>query len=199
MSAMQDSNLKPRTWQKDEDPSYDLVLATQDREFHVHSTFLTAHSPVFRAMLSQEFAEKHDRRVEISDFTSAQIEAFLQQLYAECPLTLQNITLLFPVAHKYMAARLVNNCLKWLDQLPETCDGAAVLECVRVVSKRLSNEETPKWSDGFIKPAAERVIQLYRHAAFPSIYAPRGERPPFPDLSDINSSTICQMMYAVSK
>lgn len=148
---------QPRNWQKDEDPSYDLVVAAKSRDFHVHSALLTAHSPVFARMLTHDFVEKRERRVEISDCTSKQIEAFLQQLYLECPLSLRNITLFFPVAHKYMVKRLMKNAVDWLKKaMSSPLPARELFDCLCAVTKYLSAEETPQWD-----PAAMGTIAHY--------------------------------------
>lgn len=146
------------------DTSYDLVLATSDAEFHVHSTILIIHSPVFRAMLTDDCVERRERRVQITDLTSAQIETFLQRVYAQrlTDFTLPEIALLFPVAHKYMVASLVQQSLAVLANYRcKDEDGPAIIECVRVVGRCLHAElMQPRWSASILDAIANYLITL---------------------------------------
>lgn len=178
-----------RTWQKEEDDSYDLVLATQDREFYVHSAFLGIHSPVFRAMLTHDCTESRERRVEISDFTSAQMEAFLQQIYSQSIITVHNIPLFFPVAHKYMASALKRNAVDWLQGTTHDFRSSAsdLFECLCAITKYMSVEETPVWSGNIRLTLARRVIQHYN--PYDSISTD--------NLPELNSSTLCQLLDTI--
>lgn len=136
-----------RTWEAREDPSYDLVLETKDRKFHVHSVFLAAHYPVFECMFKYDFAERRERRVEISDVNSSQIDAFFQQVCGQWNLSIRNIPLFFPVAHKYMATSLMRNAVHWLKDYVTGAyhhdQPSDVIECVRGVTEYLNAEDTP--------------------------------------------------------
>lgn len=141
----------------DDDPSHDLVLATKDMEFRVHSSLLRSVSPVFEVMLTHDFAEKRDGRVEIDDLSAEQVEAFLTQVYYHGPLTADTIMRLFPVAHKYLVQGLVDECVQWVHTHASEFDPT---ECVRVIDRY----QRTQWSDAVITALIER--NRHRHDNF---------------------------------
>ena len=60
----------------------DLVLVVEDEEYHVHKEILTEASPVFKVMLeSENFLEKHSRRILLPGKREADIQQLLNFLY----------------------------------------------------------------------------------------------------------------------
>jgi len=73
----------------------DFVIVLESGEaLRVHKIFLAENSPVFDAMLSQDFVETQHNQVKIDQFDEETVISFLQYIYADCVKDERTIELL---------------------------------------------------------------------------------------------------------
>jgi len=98
----------------------DMTLVCSDGgEVRVHSLIMTARSPVFSGMLGSGMIEPRSGRVEVKDFASSVVEAFVQYIYTAHIIgeEFEDIVELMKIGHKYMVKALVDDCGKKLTQM----------------------------------------------------------------------------------
>jgi len=90
-------------------------------EFKVWSPLLSAHSEVFRAMFSHDCLERNERRIEICEFPTVAVEAFLRFMYSgEIQLEPDSSEVIVDVAamaDKYAVEALQQLCLAALERV----------------------------------------------------------------------------------
>ncbi|CAL1299912.1 unnamed protein product [Larinioides sclopetarius] len=94
----------------------DVKLKTKTNTFPVHTLILSARSPVFKAMFSNDMKEKTDGCVDVSDLQDETIRRFLLFLYTDQleDLTWDAALHLFKAADKYAVIALRDQCSNFL-------------------------------------------------------------------------------------
>ena len=59
----------------------DLILAVENEKFHVHRSFLSMNSPVFKVMLHSEFKEATSSEIPLPEKKADEVLDFLKQIY----------------------------------------------------------------------------------------------------------------------
>ncbi|GIZ03665.1 speckle-type POZ protein [Caerostris extrusa] len=90
----------------------DMVIKTSTSSFPAHTLVLSARSPVFRAMFSNDMMEKTKRVVEITDLEDEIVRRLLSFMYTDTldDLCWENASQLFSAADKYQITALRNEC-----------------------------------------------------------------------------------------
>jgi hypothetical protein len=93
----------------------DVTFKCQGKNFTAHTNILASSSPVLAAMFLNDFKEKKDRIVEITDFDSRVIENLLRYLYTgevfgENNRPIEHVENLFAAADKYDIESLKEEC-----------------------------------------------------------------------------------------
>ena len=57
------------------------MLVVENERFHVHRQILSIHSPVFKAMLSNQFKEAEAKETPLPEKKADEVLNFLKQLY----------------------------------------------------------------------------------------------------------------------
>ncbi len=84
-SNMSDSQIA--AWWKDmgslfnDQTTSDFTILVGSKEFHVHKTILSFHSPVFKAMFSSSMYESRNGKLGITDFSVEVVQSFLRCIY----------------------------------------------------------------------------------------------------------------------
>ena len=129
----------------------DIILVVGDVEFHVHRNILCMQSPVFETMLTGEFKEAKEKKVELEDKPGEFLE-FLKLLYPRkmfrFTLHSKNVIAVIAIADKYQAESVVKQCFdataiteaNALKMLPYASryDQTVYETCIRVAKKRVS-------------------------------------------------------------
>ncbi|GFQ94979.1 TD and POZ domain-containing protein 3 [Trichonephila clavata] len=91
---------------------YDSHLQVGDVTFPVHKAILSARSPVFKAMFSQDMAEKNCAMVDIEDLDDDTVRQMLLYLYTDAINNFQrkNVERLYFAADKYEILCLKEKC-----------------------------------------------------------------------------------------
>lgn len=91
----------------------DLTFTLKRKTFKCHQNIIKARSPVFKAMLEHDMAEKITGKINIKDADPAIFEDFLIFLYScdKSVLNFKNITELYKLADKYYVFDLVELCV----------------------------------------------------------------------------------------
>ena len=61
----------------------DLILAVEDKKFHVHRLILSMNSPVFKAMFKSGFQEATSNEIPLSGKKANEVLDFLKQFYIQ--------------------------------------------------------------------------------------------------------------------
>ncbi|CAL1294973.1 unnamed protein product [Larinioides sclopetarius] len=90
----------------------DVKLKTKTNTFPVHTLILSARSPVFKAMFSNDMKEKTNGCVDVSDLQDETVRRFLLYLYTDQleDLTWDDALHLFKAADKYAVIALRDKC-----------------------------------------------------------------------------------------
>ncbi|CAL1288612.1 unnamed protein product [Larinioides sclopetarius] len=94
----------------------DVKLKTRANTFPVHTAILSARSPVFKAMFSNDMKEKTNGCVDMSDLQDETVRRFLLYLYTDQleDLTWDDALHLFKAADKYAVISLKDKCSSFL-------------------------------------------------------------------------------------
>ncbi|CAL1294985.1 unnamed protein product [Larinioides sclopetarius] len=94
----------------------DVKLKTKMNTFPVHTAILSARSPVFKAMFSNDMKEKTNGCVDVSDLQDETVRRFLLYLYTDQleDLTWDEALQLFKAADKYAVISLRDKCSNFL-------------------------------------------------------------------------------------
>ncbi|CAL1294972.1 unnamed protein product [Larinioides sclopetarius] len=94
----------------------DVKLKTKTNTFPVHTLILSARSPVFKAMFSNDMKEKTNGCVDVSDLQDETVRRFLLYLYTDQleDLTWDAALQLFKAADKYAVISLRDKCSNFL-------------------------------------------------------------------------------------
>ena len=102
----------------------DVVLAVQEREFHVHRSILSLQSPVFKAMFNGNFKDAQQDKIPLKDDTYEAMLLFLQLLYpanmldeGDVSINDENILQILEVADKYAAINVIKQCMKETERI----------------------------------------------------------------------------------
>ena len=96
--------------------SSNLVLAVEDKKFHVHRELLIVCSPVFEAMLSSNFKEKFALEISLPEKKADEIGELLEAIYPDrdyC-ITKENCFFLLKLSTEYQIDRLKAHCEQYL-------------------------------------------------------------------------------------
>ncbi|XP_026280176.1 speckle-type POZ protein-like isoform X1 [Frankliniella occidentalis] len=108
----------------------DLKLVVEGVELLAHRLVLAARSPVLSNMLTGDFREAREGRVELVDASRVVVEKFLEFLYTDLIEEWQDSELeLLQLAHKYMVPELGTECSLRL----WSCDPPGALEVLHAV------------------------------------------------------------------
>ncbi|XP_052133140.1 kelch-like protein 34 [Frankliniella occidentalis] len=106
----------------------DVKLVVDGVELPAHRNVLAARSPVLDKMLTGDFREAREGRVELVDFSRAAVERFLEYLYTDQIEDWGNMELeLVQLASKYMVPELRTECSLRL----WSCDAPRAVELLR--------------------------------------------------------------------
>ncbi|CAL1301768.1 unnamed protein product, partial [Larinioides sclopetarius] len=94
----------------------DVKLKTKTNTFPVHTLILSARSPVFKAMFSNDMKERTNGCVDVSDLQDETVRRFLLYLYTDKleDLTWDAALQLFKAADKYAVISLRDQCSNFL-------------------------------------------------------------------------------------
>ncbi|CAL1294597.1 unnamed protein product [Larinioides sclopetarius] len=100
----------------DEDFLCDVILKTSTRTFNAHKIILSASSPVFKAMFSNDMKEKNRSFVDIEDLSDVTMNQMLLFMYTTCveDLTWEKASHLYVAADKYDILSLKNICCSYM-------------------------------------------------------------------------------------
>lgn len=104
----------------------DFQLKVEDRTFNVHRVVLSASSPYFEALFSNDLIEKESKFVEIKDINSKIFEAIVDYIYSgDISIDGDNVQELLSAAHRLQLSEIVSICCQFLiKQLdPTNCVG----------------------------------------------------------------------------
>lgn len=111
----------------------DVALVVENKEIWVSRSFLRRYSPVFEALLTGEFKEKHQELIPMPDKYFSDIFEFIQCLFP-CPtmkeIDIDNIFVLIPLADEYLVEDLKRRIQKFLEIYVEYLDVPKVKICV---------------------------------------------------------------------
>ncbi|CAL8133591.1 unnamed protein product [Orchesella dallaii] len=101
----------------------DLVIVSGNgKAFNCHRSFLSAHSPVFDAMLKSNFVENKENRIELLDLSENSMKAFLAYIYCwDIEEATNNSAIAFDLlktAHKYEITGLESSMLNVITSKP---------------------------------------------------------------------------------
>ncbi|GFR29112.1 TD and POZ domain-containing protein 3 [Trichonephila clavata] len=99
-----------------EDILSDVQLSTATQTFHAHKNILSARSPVFRAMFSNDMKEKIEECVPVPDLEADTVHRMLLYMYTNAlkGLHWESATKLYAAADKYQIVALKNKCSSFL-------------------------------------------------------------------------------------
>jgi len=138
----------------------DLTLVCSDgREVRVHSNIMTARSPVFSTMLESGMIEQSRKRVEVEDFGSSVVEAFVHYIYTAQIIgaEFEAMVELMKIGNKYMVDALVDDCAKKLTQM---LSNSNVLS-LGAVAEVLSREELLESCAQFVAKNVEAEVLVH--------------------------------------
>ncbi|GFR08659.1 TD and POZ domain-containing protein 3 [Trichonephila clavata] len=94
----------------------DTELSTPTKTFSAHKSILSARSPVFKAMFTNEMKEKIRERVDITDVDADTMHRILLYVYTDIleDLCLETASLLYEAADKYQILNLKSKCSSFL-------------------------------------------------------------------------------------
>jgi len=139
----------------------DVVLVAEGKEHSAHQAVLKARSPVLRAMLEADMAERASGRVVIHDLDSTTVSLLLDFMYAadippavaEMEDAPEVLGRLMRAADKYQVPNLVDLSAAWLERSLSTGTMLRVLE----VAHELGNQPLKQASLRFVTQDAEMV------------------------------------------
>lgn len=99
----------------------DLILVVEKKQFHVHRHVLIAQSPVFKAMLTGDFREFTQTKINLPKKQPRGFLEFLKLLYptslVQGGVTMANIESLISLADEYDVQLVIDKCLDFLEGL----------------------------------------------------------------------------------
>lgn len=91
----------------------DVIVTTEDKNFHLHKCILATHSVVFEKMFEVDMKEKNESLVEIDDIKSEVLNEFFQYLYSGKVNDIEKMVCdLLYAADKYLVENLKDICEK---------------------------------------------------------------------------------------
>ena len=113
MATKSDENVFASPWNDS-----DMVLVVEDQELHVHKSFLTVLSPVFKAMLDGHFKESSEDKINLEGKNLKSMVLFLQVLYpssmfekSKAPLNDEGRLSVMALAEEYQCVNLIKQCI----------------------------------------------------------------------------------------
>ena len=104
----------------------DMVLVVEDQELHVHKSFLTLQSPVFKAMFDGHFREASEDKITLKEKDLQSMVQFLKLLYpwsmfreAKSLLDDENRLSILALAEEYQCVNLIQQCIDEAKITPE--------------------------------------------------------------------------------
>lgn len=139
----------------------DVVLVAEGKEHSAHQAILKARSPVLRAMLEADMAEKASGRIVIDDLNSLTVSLLLDFLYtADIPPNIaemedapEQLGRLMKAADKYEVPNLMDLCIGWLKRDISRDNMLKILE----VAHELGNPDLKEACLAFVTRDAETV------------------------------------------
>ena len=120
MATKTDENVFSSPWNDS-----DMVLVVEDQELHVHRSFLTVLSPVFKAMLDGHFKEASEDKITLEGKNLNSMVLFLKVLYPpsmfeESKPSLNDATRLsvMALAEEYQCVNLIKQCINEAEITP---------------------------------------------------------------------------------
>lgn len=145
----------------------DVVLAVEDKKFHVHKGTLSMWSPVFEKMFSLEFREKSSSEVPLPGKKATEIKEMLLAIYPTSKsITEDNCYFLLSLAREYQMEQLTERCEKYLLQREKTPHQAIDF---LVLANEFTMEELCKQCVEIAKHIS--ITELRRHEKY-SLVAP---------------------------
>ena len=96
----------------------DMVLVVEDQELHVHKSFLTVQSPVFKAMFDGHFREASEDKITLKEKNFQSMVQFIKELYpssmfgeARPPLHDASRLTIMALAEEYQCVNLIKQCI----------------------------------------------------------------------------------------
>ena len=96
----------------------DTVLVVEDQELHVHKSFLTLQSPVFKAMFDGHFREASEDKITLKEKNVQSMVQFLKELYPPSmfeetrpPLNDASRLSILALAEEYQCVNLIKQCI----------------------------------------------------------------------------------------
>ncbi|GFU04254.1 TD and POZ domain-containing protein 3 [Nephila pilipes] len=134
----------------------DIKLCTKTKSFPVHAAILSARSPVFKAMFSNEMKEKIERSVEILDLDDDTVRRMILYMYTDAleDLEWESTFLLYQAADKYQIMSLKGKCLALLENLLSLTNACEAL----VLADRHQDEDFKKIVQNYIVDRDEYVF-----------------------------------------
>eukprot|EP00092_Neocalanus_flemingeri_P011140 GFUD01012000.1.p1 GENE.GFUD01012000.1~~GFUD01012000.1.p1 ORF type:complete len:380 (-),score=81.36 GFUD01012000.1:47-1033(-) len=141
----------------------DVKIICDGKEFSCHKLLLTSHSPVFRAMFTQDCKENTESSVSITDSTPEAVQEFLFYMYhgmlRRVPCTSAEASLVFGLVHlasKYQVKVLMDSCK---DVLVDIMNVSNILRILTVVDKYPELEEISKRLGSYVKENFEEIVK----------------------------------------
>ena len=104
----------------------DMVLVVEDQELHVHRSFLTVLSPVFKAMLNGHFKEASEDKITLEGKDLTSMVLFLKVFYppsmfeeSRPPLNDESRLSVMALAEEYQCVNLIKQCINEVEITPE--------------------------------------------------------------------------------
>ena len=113
MATQNDENVFASPWNDS-----DMVLVVEDQELHVHKSFLTVLSPVFKAMFKDHYKEASEDKVTLEGKDLKSMVLFLQVLYPPSMFETSKALLndegrlsVMALAEEYQCVNLIKQCI----------------------------------------------------------------------------------------
>ena len=120
MATKKDENVFVSPWNDS-----DMVLIVEDQELHVHKSFLTVLSPVFKAMLDGHFKEASEDKITLEGKDLTSMVLFLKVLYppsmfeeSRPPLNDESRLSVMALADEYQCVNLIKQCINEAEITP---------------------------------------------------------------------------------
>ncbi|GFU04246.1 TD and POZ domain-containing protein 3 [Nephila pilipes] len=134
----------------------DIKLCTKTKSFPVHAAILSARSPVFKAMFSNEMKEKIEGSVDILDLDDDTVRRMILYMYTDAleDLEWESALLLYQAADKYQILSLKGKCLALLGNLLSVTNACEAL----VLADRHQDEDFKRIVQNYIVDRDEYVF-----------------------------------------
>ena len=95
-----------------------MVLVVEDQELHIHKSFLTLQSPVFKAMFDGHFREASEAKITLKEKNVQLMVQFIKELYppsmfgeVRAPLDDESRLSILTLAEEYQCVKLIKLCI----------------------------------------------------------------------------------------